>query len=172
MKHRRQAKAGVPVLLTVLWAACCPSAGYQEAWHAELVQNWLLCIECYDRELESVLALRQKAVSILTLALRGPAPEDSVSAASRFTSEYVALRRWTRGHPDKARPLPDSARFVRSYLVTLYEGYQARAARALDSLDELGVPAARDSLAGFWNRDSLRLRPQARRLVDSLLQAR
>jgi hypothetical protein len=116
------------------------------------VEEWLLCEECSDGELDSVVALGQRAVPLLKDALEGPT--DDRRANMRRQAEAM----W-RGMSDTA--VVPFQLFLDHYDANYVASYQSRAAVALDTLD---TPEARQILLDAL-RDDTEYRRDVRRVL-------
>jgi hypothetical protein len=113
------------------------------------IRRWLLCEECTDGELDSVLALGDRAVDPLASALIGPPLEGIENIRRQVQGMYA------RAPVDSI----DSSQYMSYYLGNYVALYQRRAAVALDSLD---TPRAREVLTqalrqGNYRDDVLRV---------------
>jgi hypothetical protein len=146
----------LPALVVAMLAmAACNGAAPTPA-ERRTVEEWLLCEECSDGELDSVLALGDRAVPLLKDALEGP-PDDR-RANMRQQSEAM----W-RGLQDTTAVLLPT--FVARYDSNYVASYQTRAAVALDSLD---TPETRQILLDALRNDSVYRRDVRRVLGRSL----
>ena len=106
------------------------------------VEEWLLCEECSEGELDSVIALGDRAVPLLKDALEGPT--DDRRANMRQQAEAM----W-RGMSDTT--VVAFQAFLEHYDANYVASYQSRAAVALDSLD---TPEASQILLDALRNDS------------------
>ncbi len=100
-----------------------------------MVVRWMECNDCRGGELDSVVALGEPAVPLLTQFLRqGPPPERLDAFEARLDRTYHR-----RGARNEISPDEFKATYSRGFRI----GYQERAARALG---RLGGGAAAESL--------------------------
>ena len=100
-----------------------------------MVVRWMECNDCRGGELDSVVALGEDAVPLLTQFLReGPQPERLDAFEAHVDSTYHRLGARNTRSPDEFK-----ATYSRGFRI----GYQERAARALG---RIGGGAAADSL--------------------------
>jgi hypothetical protein len=120
---------------------------------ATLVQ-WMECNECRAGELDSVVALGEPAVPVLTRYLREGPPAERLNAFTvRLDSTYQrldasGLRRYTAHLRPGAPTALSSTQFKATYTRSFRIGYQERAARALGRIEGGG---AADSLRAMVN---------------------
>lgn len=141
---RRQAWIGFLLAL----AACRPDV--QEA-----VRRWLLCDECNGGEAARLLQAGDRAVPLLTQALRdGPSTAQLANIRAQAGEEYSAARRFRERQPGAAVGVPplDSLATVNAVLGGYVNGYRIR---AMAGLDTIRTAAAIDSLRGVWVQDSV-----------------
>ena len=122
------------------------------------IDEWLLCEECIDGELDSVLALRDRAVPLLDSALKGPPPD------RRANMRLQAEAMW-RGMQDTT--VIALQQYLDHYDANYVASYQSRAATALDSL---GTPRARQILDSALRNDSI-YRTDVRRVLGRSVNA-
>jgi len=122
------------------------------------VDEWLLCEECTDGELDSVIALGDRAVPLLDSALKGPSPD------RRANMRLQAEAMW-RGMQDTS--VIALQRFLDHYGANYVASYQSRAATALDSI---GTPEARRILNEALRNDSI-YRTDVRRVLGRSVNA-
>jgi hypothetical protein len=134
----------------ILGVAACGSPRLKSA-EENTVRRWLLCDECLEGELDSVVALGSRVVPRLTEALKGP-PE-----RGRRNVERQARALYARG------PVVNISeqRFVQHYLDNYEAGYQSRAAIALARIN---TAPARAALLDAVRRDST-YREDVRRIL-------
>ena len=114
--------------LALMTLAACRPAPLPERG---IVEAWLLCEECIEGELDSVVALGDQAVPPLQRALKGPPGERRENMRRQAEGVYALL--------------PDTSIIIRQTYLDRYEAnyvssYQARAAVALG---RIGTPKAR-----------------------------
>lgn len=149
--------------LAALGVAACLAPSERRTMSA-----WLLCDECEAGEYEAVLALGRRAVPALGAALRGPGADQLAHIREQLTLEHARLRTYlqrTRGSTAGLSPLQG---FVSRYADHYVATYQVRAAMALRGI---GTEGARAHLYQSARRDSAGvapLRPDVRRVIDSL----
>lgn len=132
MRWRQGALVGLAVVLT----ACQPTAAERNT-----VRRWLLCEECSEGELDSVVALGDRVTGVLGQALQGPTPSgrqnirrqaeamfDRLTGARLSQSQFV-------GH------------FVDNYVAT----YQSR---SIVALERIGTPQAHAVLLAALQSDA------------------
>ena len=161
------ARRAVLLALVLATAACRDESATPAARLAALrtaddrrtVDEWLLCEECIDGELDSVVALGDRAVPMLDSALEGPTPE------RRANMRLQAEAMW-RGMQDTT--VVALQRFLDHYDANYVASYQSRAATALDSI---GTPEARRILNDALRSDSI-YRPDVRRVLGRSVNAR
>lgn len=141
---------GRTLLLALILAGCAPPAGLTPE-ETQRVDRWLLCEECTEGELDSVLAIGERAVGRLEDALRGP-PSDRL-ANMRMQAEAMYGRTSPGGI--------DSLKYVEHYVGNYIATYQSRAAIALDSIN---TPRARAALLDALSHDSI-YRADVRRIL-------
>jgi hypothetical protein len=113
--------AGLLVALLLLLPACERLTPAED----RTIRRWLLCEECVEGELDSVVALGDRAIGRLGAALRGP-PEEG--------KENVL--RQTRAMLDRTTAIAaDRQTYIRHYLENYVAIYQVRAAIALDRIN-------------------------------------
>ena len=56
--------------------------------HNRAIDRWLMCDECMEGELDSVVALESGAVERLTNTLGGPPPDRAENMRRRFSASY------------------------------------------------------------------------------------
>jgi hypothetical protein len=138
-------------------AGCGPSKTERVA-----IDRWLLCEECAAGELDSVLAIGNRAVGVLGRALTGPP-----------RSHYENVRRQALAYFDRLQAFAGaSVRTTREAYVSHYVGnyvatYQSRAAVALAGI---GTPRARSVLHDALRRDSV-YRSDVRRTLGGAVGA-
>ena len=136
--------AGV-IGLAVL-AAACPLTPEERA----TVDTWLLCQECSDGELDSVVALaaRKSQVTRDTLIedlLRGPSPQRRANLQQQLHTTFLEVADYDSTH---GVPLPvTEPQFVQQYSDNIVATYKIRAAVAVATVGASvpGVAAALDS---------------------------
>ena len=126
------------------------------------IRRWLLCEECSEGELKSVLAYGDRAVDPLKEALDGP-PQERMENMRR-----QAIYLYARATDDTIAQARYAERSVANYVAT----YQRRAVVALDSID---TPLAHQALIdavrqGGYRDDVLRLLGEAASTVLSRVQ--
>jgi len=120
---RRAAAVLLGVLITLL--ACHPTAEERS-----VVRRWLLCEECREGELDSVVALGDRATGALAEALRGP----PAAGRENVRNQAIAMFRRSPGiSPFSQQQYVN--RFVANYVAT----YQSRSVVALG---QIGTPKA------------------------------
>jgi hypothetical protein len=143
-----------PVTLVFALATCQRQSPAEE----NTVRRWLLCDECQEGELDSVVALGSAVVPRLTEALHGP-PE-----RGRLNVDRQARAMFARG-PQVAI---SEERFVDHYVKNYEAVYQRRAAIALARIDtalaRINTAPARAALLDAVRRDSV-YREDVRRVV-------
>jgi hypothetical protein len=129
---------GLHVVAAVLLALGCEAgADPQRGADAQRrIQDWLLCEECTDGELEGVVALGAGAVPSLVATLRG-----GLSPASRASFQQQLVETWDGGPGSDARLSRDQ--FVEHHVGNRDALLRVRAARALG---RIGTPEARAAL--------------------------
>jgi hypothetical protein len=143
------------LLLGVLVAACQDLQPAEQA----TVDAWLVCTECIDHELDSLLALAQRKRVATVTALRdgllaGPTAAQRQNFERQLDSTYKTLDSLRVGQPIVPR-----SQFVRRYLENFLGTYRIRSAIALAKLKGPDVKPALDSAAANQLRtpgDSLR----------------
>jgi hypothetical protein len=115
------------------------------------VRRWLLCDECMEGELDSVVALGSRVVGRLEEALKGPPQR------GRRNVELQAKAVYARG----PRVAISQQRFVDHYLENYEAVYQSRAAIALGRIH---TPQAHAALLEALRRDSV-YREDVRRVL-------
>lgn len=131
----------LPVAMLVITACDRPTPAERRT-----VEEWLLCEECTAGELDSVVALGDRAVPLLERALEGPDQE------RRVNMQRQARAMWL-GMPDTLAALVALETFLARYDSNYVASYQSRAAIALDSL---GSREARRILLEALREDEVR----------------
>jgi len=127
----------VAMIVTALAVSACTEPPTQDDRLA--VMRWLKCEECVDNELAAVRKAGNRAVPLLSEALRGP-PADSTANVKRQIGEaYVRVRE--RG----PAPTLDSSVYAKYYLGNYRSLYQSR---AISGLEAIGTKEAMDALEG------------------------
>ena len=125
--------------LMVVLTACDPTPRERRA-----IQRWLLCDECSDGELDSVVAAarRNRVVDALGDALNGPpvAGRENIRLQTQAMYERIPS------------PLVPQAEFVQHFVDNYVATYQSRAAIALG---RIGTPRARAFLLEAVRNDSI-----------------
>ena len=119
-----------------------------------VISDWLLCDECSDGELDSVVALRGAAVAPLGNALVGPPQIKRENIQSQAAENYGRAGEFARGAPLPFRLGHLTERAVSNYIAL----YQTRAAVALGEIDNAAARRhLRDALdnPGNYRRDVL-----------------
>lgn len=117
-------------------AACHPNKNDRV-----VVRRWLLCEECNRGELDSVVALKDRATGLLRDALRGPPDSGREHVRRQAESRYRRLR----------TPLTSLQIFVVHYDSNYVANYQTHAAIALA---RIGTASARAALLQAVQSDS------------------
>jgi hypothetical protein len=132
-------------LLAVAAAAACGLTSEERA----TVDSWLLCQECSDGELDSVVALaaRKSQVTRDTLIedlLRGPSPQRLANLRAQLAATFSEVKDYASTHGGTQ---PDSAQFVQPYFDNIVASYKIRAAVAVATVgaSDPRVAAALDS---------------------------
>jgi len=135
-------------------AACRPSTAAER----RTVQGWLLCEECSDGELDSVIAMGDRAVPLLRDALQGPpaSRRDNMRQQARAMYEMI---------PDTT--VISAQRYLDRYAENYVASYQSRAAVALG---RIGTRKARTTLAAALRRDAV-YRSDVRRALGGAMRA-
>jgi hypothetical protein len=123
------------VLLAVIGTTSCLSQGERAQ-----IDAWLSCEECIT-ELDSVVTLQNRAVSVLAVALAGPPLSELANLRAQFAATYadVVAQAAARG-----RPVTSSrAEFVNRYVENYRRTYQVR---AITALGQIGTNRALDAL--------------------------
>lgn len=114
-----------------------------------LIDGWLVCIECTDHELDSVLALgsRKRPATIDTLRvdlLDGPSTVRRNHVGAQLTHAYASITAYASNHPGEPVALTQ-ADYVALYLGNFVAVYKIRAAHALARLGGLDTRPHLDS---------------------------
>lgn len=118
----------------------------------ERVHSWLVCLDCLDGELDSVVV--QGAVDDLGDALlEGPSAALQTNMRRQFQHDYRQLAEYAAAHPEDSLPVGSESEYVGRLLSNFVATYQARGAYALG---RIRTPAALDLLRAVLERDSLR----------------
>jgi hypothetical protein len=120
------------------------------------VERWLLCEECIDGELDSVVALGDRAIPILEAALQGPSDERRANMRRQAEAMWGGMR---------DRTVITLARYLAHYDSNYVSSYQSRAATALQRID---TPETRAILLDAL-RDDARYRADVRRALGRSL---
>jgi hypothetical protein len=143
-----------PRLALILGLAACQSLNPAEE---NTVRRWLLCDECIDGELDSVVVLGSRVVDRLQEALKGPPESGRRNVASQARAVYA------RGPQINM----SQQRFVDHYVDNYVAVYQSRAAIALGRLN---LPQAHAALLEALRRDSV-YREDVRRVLGRSAKA-
>jgi hypothetical protein len=138
----------------VLAVAACARPTPEER---RTVDRWLLCEECVDGELDSVVALGDRAVRILEAALRGPSADRRDNMRQQVEAMYRGMR----------DTVISFQRYADHFASNYVASYQSRAAIALGAI---GTPHARKILDGALRRDA-RYRADVRRALGRSVRA-
>lgn len=168
-------RAVVPPLL-LLAAACGEWASNRTLTPEErrTVDAWLVCEDCMDGELDSVLALaaRKRRVTLDALTrdlLAGPAPERRNHIERQLAGTYLRIRTYASDHHG-APPALDSARFVSLFRDNTVDLYRKRAALALARVDGVAALPVLDSVRdGHYLPPGDSIRPDVAAAVSRLI---
>lgn len=133
-------RGGMVVFLALGLMAChkpSPTQGRED----RIVQRWLLCDECVEGELDSLLALGARGQAAMIEALKGPPKERLVNI--RLQAEAMYARIPTPGTPRQ--------KFVDHYLANYKAIYHRRAAVALQRFN---TPTAHAALLDALRHDT------------------
>jgi hypothetical protein len=146
----------LPALAALILCLSCGGApSLQRAADAQRrIQDWLLCEECTDGELESVVALGAGVVPSLAATLRG-----GLSPASRALLEQQLAQTWDAGAPLRL----SRAEFVAHHVGNRDALLRARSARAL------GRIRTPEALAALREALLLRQRPSVEASIRAAL---
>jgi len=151
--------AGVGLALVLL--------GCSDVRRDRIVTEWLLCTECSDAELDSVLVLDDNAVPPLSRALDGPSPIVLQRAEARFGGQYEEMAAYltSRGEPV---PLsrPD---YVDDLLDNLEALFRVRAAEGLYAIDIAEADSAIKFLLQDQATGAVTLRPDVAARIQALV---
>lgn len=104
---------------------------------------WLECEECTDGELKAVVELGKVAVPSLVASLqKGPAPASLELVRRQLATNYKALVKYARRHPEAKTPMSEDT-YVKTYLGNYIALYRIRSAMGLA---EIGGPEATKAL--------------------------
>jgi hypothetical protein len=120
--------SGTLVLLVLPLLACAKPDPRQE----RIVERWLLCDECVDGELDSLLALRERGQTAMIQALDGPPKERVENIRLQAEDMYDGI----------PNPVTPRQKFVDHYLSNHRAIYQIRAAVALNAFHTATAHAA------------------------------
>jgi hypothetical protein len=137
--------------------ACGPSQPEQVA-----INRWLLCEECVSGELDSVVAVGDRAVGVLGSALQGPSAARYENVRRQAIESYDRLKAFAGGSVRTTRQ-----DYVAHYLDNYVATYQSRAAIALA---RIGTTRARAALLEAIRSDSA-YRNDVRRALGSAAAA-
>jgi len=127
-------------LLTLILAlTACDSLTPREQ---RTVQRWLLCDECTEGELDSVVALGDRGVKALEAALKGPPKKGRENMELQAKAMFARI----------PGPTISMQKYVDHYLDNYEATYQSRAAIALARINS---PRSRAVLLDALRRDSL-----------------
>lgn len=152
-------RAALGTVLAV-WVAAC--AGPTDAERGT-VNRWLLCEECSDGELDSVVALGGGIVGLLGQTLRGPTPDRFENVRRQALTSYRSLVE--EAQTSGGAVSVGEAVYVRNFLENYVATYQVRSAVALG---RIGTPGARNLLVSAMQSDSL-YRGDVRRAIGDAL---
>lgn len=149
------------VALVLMGAVGCGGPSPRER---ALVEHWLLCDECTAGERDSVVRLRDRAVSPLGDALEGPSRAQLRNVRRQVEASYARL-------VTAAAAAGDSPSVARTIYVDHYVGnftavYESRAAIALGLI---GTPQALDELRQALERPPGYYRGDVRRAIATAL---
>ncbi len=136
------------VVLVVALTACDKSLTPAED---RTVRRWLLCDECVDGELDSLLALGPAGFEAMKRAVEGP-PRDRITTMRRQANTM---------YDRMASPPLSRERYVDRYVGNYIAGYKAR---AIVALRRMGTPQAHAVLVDALRPDN-RHRSDVRRLL-------
>jgi hypothetical protein len=147
--------------LVLILSACDPVSSLDD----QRVWRWMECLECRAFELDSVVALGDTVVPLLSQILaNGPPPERIERMRQGLDSNYNTLS-YVPGIAGL-----DSAQWVDQYLASYSNTYKGRAAWALGQIG--GAPARQSLDAALSDTLTPSLRAQVRYVIDSVLGAR
>jgi hypothetical protein len=109
----------------------------------QVVDNWLLCEDCLDGELQALVRAGAPTVPLLAAALdAGPPQTNRDEARQRFLATHHSMTDYALTHPSS--PVPTSeAEYVQRNLDHYVTMYQLKAARGLGAV---GGPDAKREL--------------------------
>ena len=140
------------VLGVVLAAACQRPPTDSER---RTVERWLLCEECVDGELDSVVALGDRALPLLKAALEGPPADRRANMRLQAEAMYTQIRDTSN--------LVGRQPYVAYHTDNYVASYQSRAATALQ---RIGTADARVIILDALRQDSL-YRSDVRRAIGN-----
>ena len=137
-----------------------PQLSYRPA-----IDRWLLCDECVDGELDSILRIDSRAVPTLINTLQGPSPDRVENIRRQLAADYARVR--TAAAPDS--PALSETDYIRLYLSNHRAAYQTRSAIALGRIGTDDAVAALQDAASDTTLRSDVLDVIRTSLIDSIL---
>lgn len=155
-----------------LAVAACSACGPRPPLTADAVaaqrvlRDWLECEECWEGELEAVVALGDAAVPSLAATLReGMSPAARARLELQLAERYAERVAWAEAHPQtETRPTMTRKDYVAHHVGNRDALYRVRATRALG---HIGTPKALSALREELGRTEHEgIREEIRRVLE------
>jgi hypothetical protein len=150
----------VRVLTWMAGLACVSMPGCTPDAHQPKIDAYLLCVECQDAELDSVVVLADEVVDQLGKCLvDGPSEADLRDLREQGKEAHSRILDYVARHPESSPTLIGEDAYVEEAVRSFVATTQKRCAVALG---RIGTEAGEDYLREVVRRDSLGLPPDYR----------